>query len=69
MERADFYRKRIKEIEKRIQDAEMEKDFRSVAKLEMEKAGLEKRVRECEGKLCEYGGEKVEGEISTKIIK
>ncbi|MFU0784550.1 hypothetical protein [Clostridium sp.] len=42
----EFYKKRIKEIEIDISDAESKKDFKQVAKLQVEKAKLEKRLNE-----------------------
>ncbi|MBV4422937.1 hypothetical protein [Clostridium tyrobutyricum] len=43
----DFYKKRVKEIEIDILDAESKKDFKQVAKLQVEKAKWTRRLKEC----------------------
>lgn len=43
----DFYKKRVKEIEIDILNAESKKDFKQVAKLQVEKAKWIRRLKEC----------------------
>ncbi|WP_207745364.1 hypothetical protein [Clostridium tyrobutyricum] len=43
----DFYKKRVKEIEIDILDAESKKDFKQVAELQVEKAKWTRRLKEC----------------------
>lgn len=46
MEITDFYKAKIKQIEADILDAENRKDFKQVAKLQVEKAECENRLNE-----------------------
>ncbi|MEY8000231.1 hypothetical protein AB8U03_08480 [Clostridium sp. Mt-5] len=47
----EFYRQRIAKIEKEIRVAELERDFKKVAKLQVEKVEVRKRIGEIEGNL------------------
>lgn len=46
----EFWKQKLRKIEDEIQDAELEKDFKRVARLESEKVEAEKRIEELEGK-------------------
>ena len=42
----EFYRQKLVQLNRDIQDAELERDFKKVAKLQAEKADIEKRIKE-----------------------
>lgn len=46
----EFWKQKLRKINSEIQDAELEKDFKRVARLESEKVEAEKRLKECESK-------------------
>ncbi|MBV4446647.1 hypothetical protein KM799_08530 [Clostridium tyrobutyricum] len=46
----EFWKQKLRKINSEIQDAELEKDFKRVARLESEKVEAQKRIRELEGK-------------------
>ncbi|MBV4448011.1 hypothetical protein KM799_15590 [Clostridium tyrobutyricum] len=46
----EFWKQKLRKINSEIQDAEMEKDFKKVARLESEKVDAEKRLKELESK-------------------
>ncbi|AZV56061.1 hypothetical protein [Clostridium sp. AWRP] len=42
----EFYRQKLVQLNRDIQDAEIERDFKKVAKLQVEKVDIEKRIKE-----------------------
>lgn len=46
----EFWKQKLRKINSEIQDAELEKDFKRVARLESEKVEIGKRLKELEGK-------------------
>ncbi|WP_017752501.1 hypothetical protein [Clostridium tyrobutyricum] len=46
----EFWKQKLRKINSEIQDAELEKDFKRVARLENEKVEAQKRIKEFEGK-------------------
>ncbi|WP_200888064.1 hypothetical protein [Clostridium tyrobutyricum] len=46
----EFWKQKLIKINSEIQDAELEKDFKRVARLESEKVEIRKRIEECESK-------------------
>ena len=46
----EFWKQKLRKINSEIQDAELEKDFKTVARLESEKVEIGKRLKELEGK-------------------
>ena len=42
----EFYRQKSAQLNRDIQDAEIERDFKKVAKLQVEKVDIEKRIKE-----------------------
>ena len=42
----EFYRQKMAQLNRDIQDAEIERDFKKIAKLQAEKADIEKRIKE-----------------------
>lgn len=46
----EFWKQKLRKINSEIQDAELEKDFKRVARLESEKVEIRKRIEELEGK-------------------
>ncbi|MBV4450693.1 hypothetical protein KM792_13670 [Clostridium tyrobutyricum] len=45
----EFWKQKLRKTNSEIQDAELEKDFKRVARLETEKVDAEKRLKELEG--------------------
>lgn len=46
----EFWKQKLRKINGEIQDAEIEKDFKTVARLATEKVEAVKRLKECESK-------------------
>ncbi|OAA91237.1 hypothetical protein [Clostridium ljungdahlii] len=42
----EFYKQKLAQLNRDIQDAELERDFKKVAKLQTEKVDIEKRIKE-----------------------
>lgn len=42
----EFYRQKVAQLNRDIEDAELQRDFKEVAKLQAEKSDIEKKIRE-----------------------
>lgn len=43
---AEFYRQKLAQLDRDIQDAELQRDFKKVAKLQTKESDIEKRINE-----------------------